>query len=154
MAVAARKKVTKKIRREDLKPGENLCDYCTGKCCRYFALAIDTPTTWRDFDNLRWYLLHGGCAVFVENGVWYLLVYGNCKHLRPDYKCGIYEVRPMICRGYSTDSCEYEDLGCYEKFFETSEQVLEYMEALFPPSKRPKCFQTAQPLHETSKSSG
>ena len=30
-----------KPRRDDLKPGECLCDHCTGKCCRYFSLPIN-----------------------------------------------------------------------------------------------------------------
>ncbi len=62
-----------KTRREDLKPGECLCTYCTAKCCRYFALPIDKPTTWRDFDHMRWFLLHEKASVFVEEGDWYLL---------------------------------------------------------------------------------
>ena len=53
--------------RANLPAGEVLCKYCTAKCCRYFALPIDTPTTWHDFDNLRWYLAHGRCAIFVES---------------------------------------------------------------------------------------
>jgi len=128
----------KKVRREDLKPGQNLCDYCTAKCCRYFALAIETPKTRDDFDNLRWYLMHGGCAIFVEDGAWYLLVYGDCKYLRSDYRCGIYPERPKICRKYSTDCCEYDDEACYDKFFEVPEQIWEYAEAVLPPAQRPR----------------
>jgi uncharacterized protein len=40
----------KKFPREKLKPGECLCSYCTAKCCRYFALPIEEPTTWKEFD--------------------------------------------------------------------------------------------------------
>ena len=29
--------------RDQLKPNEVLCDYCVAKCCRYFALPIETP---------------------------------------------------------------------------------------------------------------
>ena len=76
--------------REDLKPGECLCDHCTAKCCRYFALAIDKPTTWRDFDHMRWFLLHDKASVFVEEGDWYLLVHTTCRHLQADNRCGIY----------------------------------------------------------------
>src|SRR5262249_5672323 len=43
------------IRRDQLPPGEVLCTYCTGLCCRYFTVSLDTPTTWTDFDNIRWY---------------------------------------------------------------------------------------------------
>lgn len=122
----------KRPRREDLGPGENLCEYCTGKCCRYFALPIDTPTSIRDFDFIRWYLLHERATVFVEDDDWYLLVHTICKHLQEDNRCGIYLIRPQICREYTTDNCEYADDWTYDRYFETPEQVAEYMEAVFP----------------------
>jgi uncharacterized protein len=122
-----------KFRREDLKPGEVLCEYCTAKCCRYFALPIDEPTTPRDFDFLRWFLLHERASVFTEDETWYLLVHTACKHLQPDNRCGIYERRPEVCREYTTDNCEYHDDWTYERYFETPEQVAEYAEAIFPP---------------------
>lgn len=127
-----------KVRREELKPGEILCSYCTAKCCRYFALPIETPDSWEDFDHIRWYLLHGRCAVFVDDDVWYLMVYGDCQHIQEDYRCGIYEDRPQICRDYTTDNCEYDNDSCYERFFETAEQVWEYAEAVLPPRRKKK----------------
>lgn len=119
----------KKFRRKDLKPGEVLCAYCTARCCRYFALPLDTPTTWSDFDHMRWFIMHGRTAVFVDDGTWYLLVYGDCKHLLPNNFCGFYEDRPQICRDYTTDACEFDDDGVYDHYFETAEQVVEYVEA-------------------------
>jgi Fe-S-cluster containining protein len=121
-----------KLPREHLPPGACLCDYCSAKCCKYFALPLDTPTRRKDFDYIRWFLLHDRAAVFVEDGTWYLLVHTTCKHLQSDNRCGIYHTRPQICRDYSTDDCEYEDLWVYEKYFEVSEQVAEYVEAVFP----------------------
>src|SRR5690606_12535334 len=44
------------VKRKDLKPGEVLCQYCTGKCCRYFAIPIEKPETWDDYDTIRWYM--------------------------------------------------------------------------------------------------
>jgi Fe-S-cluster containining protein len=126
MATAARTKPM----REQLKPGEVLCTYCTAKCCRYFALPIDKPTERRDFEFIRWYLLHGRATVFVDEGDWYLMVHTECKHLRSDNLCGIYDTRPLICREYTTDKCEYEDDWTYEQYFETAEQVAEYAEAV------------------------
>lgn len=127
-----------KFRRADLKPGETLCDHCTARCCRYFALPIDTPETWEDFDHIRWYMLHGRVSIFVEDDTWFLMVFGDCQHIRDDYRCGIYETRPQICREYSTDNCEFDDDGCYDKLFETPEQIYEYAEAVLPPRKRRK----------------
>lgn len=78
---------------------------------------------------MRWYLLHDRASVFTENDTWYLLVHTECKHLGDDYRCGIYETRPEICREYTTDECEYEDTWTYERYFETPEQVKEYADA-------------------------
>ncbi|RMG32688.1 MAG: YkgJ family cysteine cluster protein [Planctomycetota bacterium] len=126
-----------RVRREDLKPGEVLCEYCTARCCQYFAFPIEKPKTWSDFDHIRWYLMHGNCAVFVDDGTWYILIYSPCQHLLPDNRCGIYEHRPQVCRDYSTDDCEYDNDACYDQFFETPEQIWEYAEAILPERKQP-----------------
>ncbi len=117
--------------RENLPEGESLCNYCNAKCCRYFALPIDTPDCTKDLDYIRWFLLHGQASVFVEDDSWYLLVHTVCKHLQSDYRCGIYLTRPEICREYSTDNCEYDEDSTYDKYFETPEQVAEYVEATY-----------------------
>ncbi len=122
-----------KIRREDLPRGKVLCEYCTAKCCRYFALPIDTPTMLADYEYIRWYLLHDRASVFKEDEDWYLLVHTTCQHLLPDNRCGIYETRPQICREYSADNCEYEDDWTYDFYLETHEQVAEYTEAVLQP---------------------
>lgn len=119
--------------RESVEPPDSLCTYCTAKCCRYFALPLDTPTTWEDFEYLRWFLFHQRAAVFLEDGDWYLLVNTECKHLREDGLCAIYEDRPQVCRDYHTDQCEYEDHWVYDHYFETSEQIEEYAEAVLKP---------------------
>ena len=41
--------VVTRPRREDLPAGECLCSYCTAKCCKYFALPMETPTDARRF---------------------------------------------------------------------------------------------------------
>ena len=122
-----------KPHREDLASGDNLCAFCNAKCCRYFALPIETPEDWEDFEFIRWYLLHERATVFVEDGDWYLLVHNKCKALRDDNMCGAYETRPQICRDYKTDKCEYEDDWVYDHYWETPEQVLEYAEAVLGP---------------------
>jgi uncharacterized protein len=124
-----------KPRREEVPSGTVLCEHCTAKCCRYFALPIDEPTELADFEYIRWFLLHEHATVFVEEETWYLLVHTVCKHLQSDNRCGIYATRPQVCRDYSTVNCEYEDDWVYDKYFETSEQVAEYIEAVLGPSK-------------------
>jgi Fe-S-cluster containining protein len=62
--------------------------------------------------------------VFVEEKQWYLGLLNKCKHLEPDNRCGIYETRPDVCRGYSTDDCDYHG-GDYnwEHLFTSAEQL-------------------------------
>ena len=124
------------ITRETLPAGEILCSYCTARCCRYFAMSIDTPTSWEQFDNMRWYLMHGPFSMFVDEGNWFLVIPGDCQHLQDDYRCGAYETRPQICRDYTTDSCEYDNDGVYDQYFETPEQLWEYAHAILPARKR------------------
>ena len=132
-----------KPRREDLRPGQSLCDFCVAKCCRYFALPLDTPKCRKDFDTLRWFLLHHQTSIFVEKGTWYLQVHSECRALRSDNLCGIYETRPNICRDHSTADCEYDDDWTYDQFFETPEQLEEYVEARFSP--RGKSIRSPRP---------
>jgi Fe-S-cluster containining protein len=131
------------IRRTDLKPGEVLCSYCTARCCRYFALPIDTPETFEDFEYIRWFLLHKQASIFVDEDTWYLMVGSECKHLMDDHRCGIYHTRPKICREYSTDDCEYDNDATYEKFFELGSQMEEYANARF---STPDNFRTPKPV--------
>ena len=135
-----------KVAREDVPKGKVLCEYCTAKCCRYFALPIDTPDTIRDFDFIRWFLLHESASIFVEDESWYLLVHTVCKHLQEDHRCGIYDTRPEICREYTTDNCEYDEDSVYEKYFETPEQVAEYMEATVQQGVLPSIRSPEPPL--------
>lgn len=105
-----------------------LCEHCTAMCCRYIALPIEKPRKRSDFDDIRWYLLHEGVSVFVEEGEWYICVTTNCRHLQADHRCGIYETRPRICREYSTDNCDYHsgDYG-WEQHFTCPEHLDEYV---------------------------
>jgi uncharacterized protein len=128
-------------RRDELAPGECLCDHCTGRCCRYFSLPIDNPTTWNDYDSIRWYLAHGQTLIYVEKKQWYLLVMTKCTYLTDDDLCRIYLNRPKVCRDYTTDNCEYDGEWTFDKVFETPEQLWEYAEAVLPP-KRPRSKQS------------
>ena len=119
-----------KPRREDVPKDVVLCEYCTAKCCRYFALPFDAPEDFKDFEFIRWFLLHERASVFKEGKDWYLLVHTTCRHLQDDHRCGIYETRPQICRDYTTKECEYEDDWTYEFYLERPEQVSEYIEAV------------------------
>jgi Fe-S-cluster containining protein len=106
-----------------------LCDDCAALCCRYISLPIDNPTTRRDYDDIRWYLIHQNIVVYIEKKQWYVGVLNRCKHLQDDNRCGIYETRPRVCRKYDTDNCDYHG-GEYdfEQLFTSAEHLMEYAE--------------------------
>jgi Fe-S-cluster containining protein len=104
-----------------------LCDQCAALCCRYISLPIDNPTTRRDYDDIRWYLIHQNIVVYIEKRQWYVGVLNKCKHLQDDNRCGIYETRPRVCRNYDTDNCDYHG-GEYdfEQLFTSAEHLMAY----------------------------
>ncbi len=109
--------------------GTVLCEHCTAACCRYIALPIDTPETMRDFEDMRWFVLHRGISVFVEDGDWYVQMQADCRMLRPDGLCATYETRPPICREYTTDECDYHAADAADdapKIFEDPEALMAY----------------------------
>jgi Fe-S-cluster containining protein len=116
---------------------DSLCSRCTAKCCQYFALGIDTPTTWEDFDDIRWFLAHEDVSVFVDGEDWYIMVFRRCRHVLPNHACGIYPERMRICREYSTDDCEFHQEATYDRLFENDLQIWEYAEALLGPRHVP-----------------
>ena len=112
---------------------KSLCEKCTGLCCRYFALPIETPEDREDYDDIRWYLCHKDVTVFVEDGDWYINIKNKCRHLsEKDYKCKIYETRPRLCRGYTTDNCDLtEGEYDYSLHFTNDKQMAEYISIKF-----------------------
>ena len=99
-------------------------------------MPIETPVTRKDFDYLRWYLIHGKISLFVDGETWFLMVHNVCDHLQEDYRCGMYDGRPQICRDYTTDDCEYDGDGLYDMLFECAEQIAEFSEAFQPQEPR------------------
>ncbi len=112
---------------------KNLCEKCTGLCCRYFALQIDTPEDRGDYEDVRWYLCHENVTVFVEDGDWYVNIKNKCRHLsEADYRCQNYENRPAICRKYHTDNCDFTNEEYdYELHFTDDKQMEEYIKVKF-----------------------
>jgi Fe-S-cluster containining protein len=92
------------------KEAENKCSRCTGaKCCAYITEALGVaPRSKSDFEHLLWQVSHQGVELYKDDSGWYLLINGNCEHILPNGACGIYEERPLICREYDNDWCEYD----------------------------------------------
>ena len=109
------------------------CEKCTGLCCRYFALPIETPEDRGDYDDIRWYLCHKDVTVFVEDGEWYLNIKNKCRHLTSkDHRCDIYNKRPRICRKYRHSDCDFiEGEYDYELHFTSDKDMEEYIKIKF-----------------------
>lgn len=104
-----------------------MCRQCQAKCCRYFCFQIDEPDSFEEFENLRWFMLHEGISIHIDEGNWFISIDNKCKYLADDGRCLNYDSRPAICRKYTTDGCDatggdYE----YDEQFETAEQVAAY----------------------------
>ncbi len=112
---------------------ESQCEKCTGLCCRYFALPIDTPEDKGDYDDIRWFLCHKDITVFVEDGDWYINIKNKCKHLsEKDNRCRIYNKRPRICREYRHADCDFvQGEYDYELHFTDDKQMEEYIKIKF-----------------------
>jgi hypothetical protein len=81
------------------------CDNC-GICCRYIVLEIPEPKNKKDFDHIRWLLLHKGVEVYVEKDKsWNVSIDTECINLK-DGKCQNYINRPNVCREYTISECE------------------------------------------------
>lgn len=107
--------------------GSILCEHCAAACCRYLAIPLDKPTSRRDYDDIRWYLMHQNVQVFVEEGDWFIQFQTVCKNLGADNRCGIYDHRPELCREYEPGECDYVggSFG-YEHLFTHASQIEDF----------------------------
>ncbi|MFP3938636.1 MAG: YkgJ family cysteine cluster protein [Phycisphaerae bacterium] len=108
---------------------DQTCEKCGGQCCTYFCFEIDEPEDYEEFEDIRWYVLHDGVSVHIDDGDWYISIENRCKALDPYGRCSIYENRPLICRTYSPqDGCDYTGSGDYEydEEFSSPDEVERY----------------------------
>ena len=114
----------KNSKKQHCPPGEPTpppCEACGSSCCRYVAIGIDTPTCKKDYDHIRWYLLHGNVSVFVDHeSDWFIECQTDCSMLAEDGLCTYYSERPRICQrhGVEEKTCEYY-ANPYKLRFET-----------------------------------
>ena len=108
---------------------ENKCSFCTNsKCCTYVTQTIDAPRSKEDFEHLLWQVSHQNVSVYKDTDGWCLLFDARCQHLQPDGRCGIYTVRPQICRDHSNDYCEFDAAAeeGFDLFFPDYDSLLKY----------------------------
>jgi Fe-S-cluster containining protein len=114
------------------------CARCMAQCCQFVSQEIDAPTTAKEIDVTRWYLMHPGVRIYVnEESEWFLQFESTCRFLGDDNLCTIYETRPQICRDLSPERCEWA-LGPGDKHYFTR---LEEFDAWLDEKQRPKRVQ-------------
>ncbi len=112
----------------------NKCGFCTNsQCCTYITEALATPRSMKDFDHLLWQLSHKDIQIYKDEDGWYLLINNSCNHLLEDGRCGIYHDRPMICREYTNDFCEFDEPAesSFDLFFEDYAAMQKYVKQRF-----------------------
>ena len=108
-------------------PEGNACEGCD-HCCRYVAMEIDRPATKKDFEHIRWYLLHRSISIIIDwDGAWLIQFDTPCDWLQ-DGKCTHYELRPEICREYDAKECErYLPTQAYKVLMKTEADLQKYL---------------------------
>lgn len=116
------------------------CSNCDGACCKYVAMEIDCPEDLDDFENIKWFVLHKGVKVFVdEDDSWNIQFDSKCKYLSKENKCLIHEdyvenppvSRPKICREFSVEECPFHNKYVEKFVFESIEDVEKYVKDIF-----------------------
>lgn len=113
---------------------ETKCNFCPGTiCCNYITQCIDTPRSIDAFDFLLWQMAHQNIETYKDEDGWHIVAMTPCRFLLPDGKCGTYETRPMLCREYSNDYCEFDEPAenSFELYFKTYEALDEYCRKRF-----------------------
>ena len=121
-------------------PGAHPCASC-GECCTYVATQIDDPGTFKEYENLHWYLTHENVGVYIDSdGDWFIEFKTKCKHLTDAKTCGIYEERPLVCSEFSFNDCERNsgERG-WKHYFHSQEELVEFLR-----SKRPRAYERYQ----------
>jgi Fe-S-cluster containining protein len=106
------------------------CTAC-GLCCTYVAIEVDAPSTPKRATQLLFYLYHGGVSLYVNSDDWMVQFESTCQYLQPDYRCGVYDTRPHICREFSEKNCEV-NTGDDGLTFYTAGEFMEHLKQTRP----------------------
>ena len=101
---------------------------CGARCCRYVTVAVPTPLSQSDWDEVRWWLAHGGMMVTKDEDGWMLHVETRCRHLASDNTCRIYHDRMIACEEYEADSCEFTGEVPFDVCLKTESDLADYLE--------------------------
>ena len=117
----------------------DMCGKCKGLCCRYYTVSLDEPDDADDFDEIRWFLAHQDCYVYVDEGEWHLNVIAKCRFLNASGRCLIYEHRPDVCRDFGhEEECEWTGELEFDRVFRTIPELEAYAKEVLPPEELAK----------------
>ncbi len=112
-------------------PDKLLCAKCPALCCKYITVETEKLDDKRHYDDIRWYLLHEGISLLIEEERWLLQIPTPCTKLTKDGRCRIYKNRPETCREYQTENCDYytefEDCDTEYLLIETPKAFKKYL---------------------------
>jgi len=102
-------------------------------CCNSINQKVDAPKTIYDFDHLLWQVSHENINIFKDSDGWFLHIHSRCDHLGDKGACRIYDERPMVCREYDNDYCEFDEPieEASELFFSTYKEFEKYCRQRF-----------------------
>ena len=103
------------------------CAECKGRCCKYYTVLIDEPEDADDYDELRWFLAHEGCYIYIDDDEWHINVESRCRFLGTDGRCAIYDHRPDVCRDFGhAEECEFTGEFDFEHTFRNLRELEDY----------------------------
>jgi len=97
---------------------------CTGNCCRCFSLEYPYETVLEENKEISVNSQYHSFIPNVETIASMLIPLGiargqeifTCKHLGKNGDCGIYEIRPQMCRDFpGPNSCSYRNCASHGK---------------------------------------
>lgn len=103
-----------------------LCRDCTAECCKHIGIPIDAPTTWEDFQRIKWYITHENVSCYLDvEGDWIVEFISKCGQLNGN-RCMAWGTKdyPNICAEYEMKTCVMNEEGdWWEILFKTPEDV-------------------------------
>ena len=110
------------------------CFDCNQMCCRTTVIEVDPPRSIRDYSDLLFYLYHFDTEVVVAKNSgkkeWFVEFMSPCRFLT-DGRCEIYEKRPLVCREYDMDGCEFNRPKAFT-YIRTPDEFFQYLERKGP----------------------
>jgi uncharacterized protein len=118
-------------------PKAHPCASC-GDCCTYVATQIDDPSTFKQYEDVHWYLTHENVGVYIDwEGEWFIEFRTRCRNLTDAKTCGIYQERPLVCSEFSFTDCERSSgESAWKHYFNSQEELVAFLRA-----KRPRAYE-------------